>query len=502
MLKALQLSKLARSGVVQRSPPPLRELLARRNVLASLVPPNTIAVIPSNNNAVQSNDIPFRFRQNSNLWYLTGFNEADSTMILQTDSDGKIQSTAIACTQKDPAREMWDGAVMGEKAAEFCHVDTYIPSRAPTVRAPSDPVVEYIEQIATDESQIAVASEDSCNPSILARIRTAFPTATTSLNRYLDQMRLLKSPFELAQIQHANEITASAIRHLLQSNPQHEYEVDAMLEYLYKLHGTDGHAFPPVVAAGKSALTLHYIDNDKPVQSNQLVLLDTGCRLNYYHSDISRCWPGSGKFSQEQRQVYQAVLNVQNSCIKALQHGCVQNFWGLTQVCNESTVKELCEIGLLPPNATDSLRQHVLPHSIGHFLGLDVHDCHTVPQYQVALDKFPFSWQEQYEQLGMGKLSEAVQRESGRLHSQNEGSDGNCFPSTEADFAQIMPEGAFVLTVEPGCYVSPHKNIPQRFHGIGVRIEDNVAVSPNGTVWNFSHAIPKDVSEVEELMKR
>lgn len=408
---------------------------ARRSALAARLTPGSLVVINAASTQFMTNDIPYRFRQNTDFMYLTGFEEPDAVFVMKKASSGDVQ-TALLVKQKDPWREMWDGKLFGDKAArQFLegHSDMEAVT-ATTLRTP-----EVLREWASGVNEAFV---DGKAKEMLAKQNVKIAKVVDS-GELMQPMRAVKSLAEQRLAQEVADITAKSFKSVISDSfaGMNEGLIDAHVEWEYRRRGAFGHAFPPVVAGGNRALTLHYITNDLPIEDGEMVLLDSGAEKNWMNSDVSRTWPINGKFTDAQRKVYEAVLKVQKACIDYCIPG--QKLSGIHMLSERLTNQALRELGIVNPGCSVPTNQFY-PHSIGHWLGMDVHDTPRV--------------------------------------------------STSSTLRDGM-----MLTIEPGLYIPAIPEVPEEFHGIGVRIEDNILVKETGPV-NLTRAIPKEVDELEALI--
>jgi len=411
---------------------PRSEYAARRQALLNKLPEGSLVILSSASEQYMAHDIPFPFRQQPDFFYLTGFLEPDAVMVL-----GPAPSTdfTMLVRPRDPAKEVWDGPSAGvDGAIEFFGAD-----KAHSIHE----AVKIIESAASKPSVKEVWANMQLSAKAVTRalenVTTKDPTTA------LHQLRARKSPSELAVMQLAGSASAASFCDAMRMQQElpTEAALAAALEFGFKKRGAQKLAYPCVVAGGNNANTLHYISNDHPLNSGDLVLVDAGGEMHGYASDISRTWPVSGRFTAAQKDVYQVVLECQLQCIDAAVSESSQ------AKIHQLSVKLLCEglrdLGLL--EGPHSNYYGFYPHSIGHHLGIDVHDV----------------------------------------------------PSIRAN--EKLVEGN-VITIEPGLYIPDVPGIPAELRGIGIRIEDDVVVTPDGQPpIVMTRAVPKEVDEIEALMR-
>jgi len=406
---------------------PRSEYAARRQALVNKLPEGALVVVSGGKEVNMAHDIPFPFRQQPDFFYLTGFLEPDAVMVL-----GPAPSThfTMLVRPRDPAKEVWDGPSAGvEGALEFFGAD-----EAHSVHTAPN----FLAAAASKADQVWACKKEApkCVLSGLEDIGTRDPTPL------LHQLRAVKSASELAIMQQSGTASANSFCDAMRMQQEigTEAELAATLEYGFKKRGAQKLAYPCVVAGGNNANTLHYITNTDKLNQGDLVLVDAGGELHGYASDISRTWPVSGRFTTAQRDVYQVVLECQLQCIAAVTAG------GTQTELHQLSVRLICEglrdLGLL--KGPQAGYYGFYPHSIGHHLGIDVHDVPTLRSNQPL-------------------------------------------------------EAGNVITIEPGLYIPDIPSIPAELRGIGIRIEDDVVVT-DGVPIVMTKAVPKEIDEVEALM--
>ncbi|HYO91559.1 MAG TPA: Xaa-Pro aminopeptidase [Pyrinomonadaceae bacterium] len=416
---------------------------------------NSVAIIPSSLEATRSNDTHYRYRQSSDLLYLTGFDEPESIAVI---APGREQKYTLFVRPRDPEREIWDGRRAGVEGA-----------RAQFGADEAFPIEEFKEKLTDilNGAQTLYYRIGDGNPELdqtiinrIARMRAMGwrravpPQAIMDTGTILHEMRLIKTEEEIELMQRASDIAAEAHRLAMQeARPGvNEYEIEALIEYHFRKSGATGPAYTSIVGGGANATILHYINNDAELRDGDLLLIDAGAEYQGYASDITRTFPVNGRFTKAQREIYELVLEAQNACIEMIRPGVTMD------ELHERSVKILTEglarLGLLN-GETDKLIEEekykqFYMHRLGHFLGLDVHD---VGRYQI---------------------------------------DGQSRPL----------EPGMVITIEPGIYIAADtKDIPLQYAGIGVRIEDDVLVTEKGHRVLTDKA-PTEVGEIEKLMEQ
>ena len=408
-----------------------------------------IAIFPAAPTSIRSQDVEYRYRQNNDLYYLTGFPEPESLCLLSPNHDK--EQFILFVRPRDKEKETWTGKRFGvEGAQEFFGVDA-----AYTIEQLDEVLPEHL--LAAEKIYYGLGRDERLNTKILdfvnqgrqQRPRSGHgPVALIDPSDLLHEMRLFKTPQEIDLMRRA--ITASAAAHhaaLHETRPgMHEYEIEALLEYHFRRNGAEGPAYPSIVASGANATILHYISNDQQMQAGDLLLIDAGSEYACYCSDVTRTFPVGREFSAPQRAIYSLVLTAQKHAIEMIRPGI--GFDDVHQRATEILINGLRDLGLLS-GSTESIlekgdyRQFYM-HRTSHWLGMDVHD---VGKYRVG------------------------------------------------DESRTLEPG-MVLTVEPGLYIAADADVPAAYQGIGVRIEDDVLVTANGHDV-LTGAIPKEIDDIE-----
>lgn len=430
------------------------EFARRRRELMALMAKDSIAIITAAPERTRSRDTLYRYRQDSDFYYLTGFDEPESVLVL---IPGRRQGQFVMfCRDRDRAREIWDGYRAGPQGAcEIYGADDAFPINDIDEILPG--LIEGRERVyyAVGKDQNFDRQLMEWVKAIRARARAgAIPPAEfVDLDHLLHEMRLFKSPGELKVMGKSARIAARAHSRAMQvcKPGMFEYQLQAEIEHEFAMAGSDFPAYSTIVGGGANGCILHYIENRAPLQDGDLVLIDAGCEYQYYASDITRTFPVNGKFSPEQKVLYNIVLQAQYAAIEAARAG---NHW---EQPHEATVKVITEglvdAGLLTGKVADLIRDGAYKdfymHRAGHWLGMDVHD---VGDYKV-------------------------------------------------DHHWRLLEPGMVMTIEPGIYVSPdNTRVAKKWRGIGIRIEDNVAITRKGTEI-LTADVPKTIDDIEALMR-
>jgi Xaa-Pro aminopeptidase len=412
-----------------------------------------VAVIPSAKTILRNGDSSFPFRQDSDFYYLTGFGEPDAVLVLAAQRDG--ERCVLFLRKRDRAQEIWDGARLGvEGACEALGVDAAYPidelaQRLPELLGDASTLHYAFGNDAHFDGVVREALED-------ARTRTRrkgrAPQTVAEPSLVLSEMRLLKTEDEIAILRRAAAITRSGhIEAMRNTRPgSFEYEIQAVLEAEYRRAGAQSVAYTSIVAGGDNVTVLHYDANRDRLEAGSLLLIDSGCELDCYATDVTRTWPVNGHFTPEQRAIYEVVLAAVDSAIDRVRPGVPRNEFHDAAV--RTVTQGLLDIGLLTGSVDENIEteryKDYFMHGTGHWLGLDVHDAGAY---------------------------------------------------RDVDDRPVEFRPGMVTTVEPGIYVRRDLDCDERFKGIGVRIEDDVLVTANGNE-NLTSAIPKSVEELEAIV--
>ena len=431
----------------------IEHYMKRRRQLASMMKTG-VAVIPTAPERLRNRDAHYPYRFDSYFYYLTGFKEPEGVLVIVAEQAESVKQI-LFCRAKDPEREIWDGFRFGPDRAKdafgfdetyaISEIDKILPEllgNQTTVFAALGNDVAWDQRITGWVNQVRAQSRNGV-------------TAPGEIHDYrtlLDEMRLIKDDNELQIMRHAAEISVQAHRRAMQATrpDRYEYEVEAELLYTFYRHGAQSPAYTSIVAGGANACILHYIDNNAQLKQGDLLLIDAGCELEGYASDITRTFPVSGRFSSAQKDIYQLVLAAQMAAIEQVRPG---NTWNDPhQAALRVLAQGFVDFGLCQGSVDSVLEsedyKRFYMHRTGHWLGLDVHDVG------------------EYKQQG--------------------------------EWRTLCP--GMTLTVEPGSYIRAAENVPQHFWDIGVRIEDDVLVTASGNEL-LTAAAPKTVTEIEELMQ-
>jgi Xaa-Pro aminopeptidase len=429
------------------------EYAKRRRALMAQMSPNSIAIVPCAPVTVRNRDVEHPYRQDSDFYYLSGFDEEHACLVLIPGREhGEY---VLFCQEKIKEQEIWTGRRVGPEAAleqlgcddafPISDIDDILPGLIEgkdRIFANLGVSPEFDRQLMQWVNHIKTQVRNGATP----------PHEFSALDHLLHEQRLIKSEAEIAVMQKAAEISAEAHTRAMQvvKPGMREHQLEAELMQIFMAAGSRWPAYPSIVGSGENACILHYTRNDDVIGDNELILIDAGCELDYYASDITRTFPSSGKFTDPQRKLYQLVLDAQYAAIAVTKPG---NHWNQP---HEAAVKVLTEglvhYGLLEGDVDDLIeslayRQFYM-HKTGHWLGMDVHD---VGEYRL-----------------------------------------------EGEWRELVP--GMVLTIEPGLYIAPDDDsVDPMWRGIGIRIEDDVVVTKDGCTI-LSRDVVKEIADIEALM--
>jgi Xaa-Pro aminopeptidase len=421
-----------------------------------------VAIIPTAPEAMRNRDADYPYRHDSYFYYLSSFTEPEAVIVLVA---GKKNRSILFCREKNLEREIWDGLRYGPEAARSTFgFDAAFPIAALDTEMPKlmadAPALFYA--LGSDSKLDAQVQGWLQKVRMQARAGITPPAAAHDVHVLLDEMRLIKDASEIATMQRAAAISAEAhCRAMRVSRPGlREYHLEAELLHEFRNNGSQAPAYGSIVATGANACVLHYRASDAEIKDGDLVLIDAGCELDSYASDITRTFPANGRFSGPQKALYEIVLAAQAAAIAETRPG--KRFMDGHDAAVRVLAQGMLDTGLLDANKVGTLSDVIekgaysqfYMHRTGHWLGMDVHD---VGDY----------------------------REAGGA-------------GTERPWRMLQP--GMVLTVEPGIYVRPAEGVPEQFWHIGIRIEDDAVVTENGCDI-ITSGVPKTVAEIEALMK-
>ena len=412
-----------------------------------------VAILPSAVQAMRTHSTEYRYRQDANFYYLTGFDEPEAVCVIAPDHPE--HQYILFVRPRVPEQEVWTGKRAGvEGAKERFGADAAYP-----IEEFDEKIPEYIG--TSERLYYGFGVNEVFNQKIIAllkesrrnRLRNGTgPTTLIDPTDILAEMRLMKDEKELERIRTAVDISVEAHIAAMQTvRPgMYEYELESLIDSIYRKNGGTGPAFLTIVASSANATTLHYTTNDRQIEDGDLVLIDAGCEYQYYCGDITRTFPANGRFTNAQRAVYQGVLDVQCEIIESIRPGV--SIGDPVQKAVEMLTETMLELGLVVGEKEKLIEEgkyrKFYMHSVGHMLGVEVHD----------------------------------------VAKTREGEEYKLF------------QPGMVMTVEPGLYIDPDsENVPPEYLGIGVRIEDNILVTESGCEV-LTAAVPKTIDEIERFM--
>ncbi len=426
----------------------------RRDLLAQHIGTNSIAIIATRAEMYRNRDADYKYRADSSFYYLTGFAEPEAVAVLETFAEGETYRYSLFCRERNREMEIWNGYRAGVEGA----VEIYGADEAFAIDLLDQEIIAKL--LNKDRLYFRIGHQAEFDARVSQWIQKAdaqqrrgstSPAEVIQLDRLIDEMRLKKSAQEIELMQIASNISADAHTRAMQSvKPEMmEYALEAELNYIFGKNGCVP-AYNSIVGGGENACILHYVENNKPLKDGDLVLIDAACEYEFYASDITRTFPVNGKFSPEQKALYNIVLDAQLAAIDATRIG--NHYKYPHEVAVKILTQGLVDLGLLSGNVdelveSEAFRQFFM-HGTGHWLGMDVHD---VGAYKTGED-----WRSY--------------------------------------------EAGMVVTVEPGLYVAPDdETVDAKWRGIGIRIEDDVLVTENGPLVLTKNVV-KTVEEIEALM--
>jgi Xaa-Pro aminopeptidase len=411
-----------------------------------------VAVLSTAPERLRNRDAHYPYRFDSYFHYLTGFPEPEAVLVLVAGDEVK---SLLFCRERNEEREIWDGLRYGPEAAreifgfDEAHPVAKLDEMLPKLLADQPAMFCDVGENSEWDARLIQWLN-----AVRAQVRAGIsaPSEIRDVRKLLDEMRLVKDAHELATMRRAAHISASAHRRAMRhARPGlYEYQIEAELLHEFRSHGAQAPAYTPIVAGGANACVLHYVSNDAQLKDGDLLLIDAGCELDGYASDITRAFPVNGCFSAPQREVYELVLAAQAAAIAKVKPG---NAWhDPHEAAVRVLVQGFIDLGLLQGGVDGLIEsgefRRFYMHRTGHWLGMDVHDC-------------------------------GEYKRDGRWRA-------------------LAP--GMVLTVEPGAYIRPGAGVPEQFWNIGIRIEDDAVVGADGCEIITAHA-PKTVADIEALMK-
>ena len=444
----------------------------RRNELAKQIFAKTgggIAVVSTAPEIARNRDSEFPYRHDSDFYYLTGFEEPGATLVMKVDGDGKnfqLQSH-LFCRPKDPEREIWDGIRLGPEAApevlgvDYAHSNQELDRKLGELLADQDAVYIRLAESAEADRRLRHWMKQ-----VRGQVRSGVnpPSEFHDIEALIHEMRLFKDAYEIEIMRRAAAISARAhIRAMQICTPgMREYQLEAELLHEFRNSGAQSVAYNSIVAGGANSCILHYRAGSTELRSGELCLIDAGCELDGYASDITRTFPVNGKFTGPQRALYDITLAAQEAAIAMTKPG--NTFMQpheaalkvLTQGLLDEKLLKLTDLGSLENAIETGAYRRFYMHRTSHWLGMDVHD--------------------------VGSYREA------------------CNDSSSEDKPWRVLKSGMVITIEPGLYIRPAADVDEKFWNIGIRIEDDAVLNNSGCEL-ISRGVPVKADEIEALMK-
>ena len=424
----------------------------RRKKLSQKLANNSLLIVPNSNHSIRSNDVEYRFKADPDFQYLSGFEEPSSILVLKKEKNNT--KFILYVPPKDKDKEIWTGKRHGTEGAK----SIFKAHQAFDISTFYKEFHNLIQNTNTIYYPIGRFKDlDLKITSLINNQKNLNRSGANSLNSISDsrdlihEMRLIKDSHEISLMQKAADISRLAhIDAMKFAKPgMYEYELDAIIESRFRKEGSAGPSYPTIAGSGENCTILHYIENNKLIRKDQLILIDAGCEYENYASDLTRTFPSGKKFTSPQKDLYEIVLSAQNSAIKQSKPG--KTFDSVHQKALRTIIEGLKELKLLKGSYEKIVKsgeyRKFYMHKTGHWLGLDVHD-------------------------------------AGRYFDENKKS--------------IKLQAGMVTTVEPGIYISRDLNVPKHFRGIGIRIEDDVLITKSGNKV-LTAGTPKTVKEIEAI---
>ena len=419
---------------------------------------DAVAIIPAAHEVTRSYDTEFKFQQDPDFHYLTGFPEPDAIAVI--DPASKKNKFILFVRPRDPKMETWYGRREGTDGAK----KNYNADKALSIEKFEKELPKILN--GAEKLYYRFGVDNKLDQMILSylsgqrfrRLKTAYPPHTiVDPTILIHEMRLHKTDDEIKLMQKAADIASEAhVLAMRNTKPgMNESQIESLIEHHFRMNGASGVSYNSIVGGGDNACILHYVENNRALKDGDLVLIDAGCQYEGYASDITRTFPVGGKFTKPQREIYDAVLEVEIACLEATKKG--NTVKQRNDLAIELLTEAMKKLGLLKGKTKDLIKnkkyEKYYMHGVGHYIGLDVHDAGRYFTDQTAKNSRPF-------------------------------------------------EAGMVLTVEPGLYIPPDaKDAPAKYRGIGIRIEDDVLVTEDGNV-NLTANCPKGADEIEELMSK
>ncbi|KAL9057689.1 MAG: hypothetical protein Q9162_002163 [Coniocarpon cinnabarinum] len=422
------------------------EYAERRTKLAQAMPAGSVAIVAASDIKTRSGAVFYKFHQDPSFFYLTGFTEPEAIAVIHKDISGNDHTFHLYVRPKDPIKEAWEGSRSGAQAAQ----DVFNADESGDINFAHDRLLDIVRSASHVFVDLPVESQQRSTFSRIAlgsnlskwqRFNEILDSGRPKpLRPYLHQLRAFKSHGEIANLRKAGQASGRGFTQAMSRVWASELDLEGFLEYQFKKNGCEASAYVPVIAGGENANQIHYVRNDAKLSEGMMVCADAGGEYGGYVADITRTWPINGKFTAAQKDLYMTILDVQRTCVALCRANANMSLDKLHGVADAALRQGLVELGFdLSKGAMDIL----FPHHLGHYIGLDIHDCPGYPR-------------------------------SGNLKS------GQC------------------ITVEPGIYVDHNERWPEHFRGMGIRIEDSVCVQDEHPLVLSTEAV-KEVVDIEAL---
>ncbi|KAF6016508.1 XPNPEP3 [Bugula neritina] len=429
----------------------VQEYRSRRDKLADVISSydtskRHVVVVPSHDRSYMAAGVPFIYRQHSNMRYLSGFLENESVLVMEIDNTG--HHSTLFVKEHSAHENIWEGQRSGTNGAlQLTGVD-----RTENVKKLE---TSLIHSAVNEDTLLWYNQTTPVSPSLHSKyleplVRRVQPSNIRNADSYIESLRLVKSEAERDLMRKCGDLTSEMFIESMKFSVEHpdEHALFAKFDYECRINGASNLAYLPVIAGGKNALAIHYIRNDQAIASDSMVLVDCGCDLHGYVSDVTRTWPVSGRFTAAQREMYEAVEEICNTCIQFCKAG-EYSLDDIYSIMMALTAKQLIRLGVASGSMSDKqlsqLAYQICPHHVGHWLGMDVHDTPS---------------------MSRSKKLEPHQ----------------------------------VICIEPGMYFGENdERVPKEMRGIGIRVEDNILITEDGYE-NLTSALPSSANEIEALL--
>ncbi len=429
------------------------EFKKRRQQISKIIGNDSIAIIKAKDVSIRNGDADYKYRPDSNFYYLTGCHEPEALLVICPGYEHG--NDILFCREIDKINEVWNGPMLGldDAKSELLFDNSYdirsLETLIPMIMQGRDKVYFMLGEDSGFDKKI-VQWTNSVKKEKWAKSQA--PHELVSLKNFLDDMRVYKSKDEIRCMQESANIAANAHIKMMQACKPGIFEYNLNAEFLHHLANKNSQpSYLPIIGGGNNGCVLHYVNNNQELKEGELVLIDAGAECGYYASDVTRTFPINGKYSPAQKEIYNIVLAAHTAAVAKVKPG---NHWNDPHDAAVKVIaKGMLELGILKGNLDDVIKDHkyveYYMHKTGHWLGLDVHDCGV---YRV-------------------------------------------------DGLWVELEASMVLTIEPGIYIGPDAKVPKKYRGIGIRIEDDVLVTKNGNKI-LSDKVPRTIEEIESIMEK